>query len=84
MIRSLPFLHLSEPKCPPLVELDGLYQSAISELPVCTKRDYCERLIRRTEFELTQAKCKKEIRTLKTLRNAAKNEIYKLDVSNQK
>ncbi len=80
MIGPLRLLHQLFSKDPDLTELDVLYQKAISGLSVCSKRDYCQRLVHRVEFELKDAKCRKEILRLRTLRRAAKKKIYELNV----
>lgn len=76
-LRSLiPFLS----KRPSLYELDVIYQKAISQLPISAQKEYCERLISRTAFELKRAKCKYEIQKLKQLSRAAKSQISNLGV----
>jgi hypothetical protein len=67
----------AEAKSLPLTELDGLYRQAISQLPVCIRIEYCERLISRTEFQLRQTGCRAEIGELKLILKAAKTEIHK-------
>jgi len=74
-LRSLlPFLS----KDPSLHELDVIYKKAISQLPINEQKEYCERLLNRTAFELKRAKCKYEIQQLKELSRAAKAEISNL------
>lgn len=62
-----------------MYELDGIYKKAISQLPIKEQKEYCERLISRTAFEIKHAKCKYEIQQLKELSRAAKSEISNLE-----
>lgn len=80
MVKQLKSLIPFLSKSPSLFELDTLYGQAISKLPVTAQREYCERLISRTAFEIKHAKCKYEIQQLKELSKAAKSEILNLDV----
>lgn len=75
MIKPLRFLFATKPDCPALSELDEVYKEAISQLPDCTKKEYCKRLLSRTEFDLRNIKCDKRIKHLKKLAEAAKKEI---------
>lgn len=79
MIKQLKSLLVLTSKSPSLYELDAIYRKAISQLPISAQKEYCERLISRTAFEIKHAKCKYEIQQLKELSRAAKSEISNLD-----
>ena len=78
MIKQLKSLFVLTSKSPSLYELDALYQKAISKLPISAQKEYCERLISRTAFEIKHSKCEQEIQHLKELSRAAKSEISNL------
>jgi hypothetical protein len=78
MFKINPFISSLKTNCPPLSELDGIYKRAISNLPPDTRREYCERVINRVQFEMGQAKCRDEIKRLKQLKRAAKLEMAAL------
>ncbi len=63
-----------KPDCPSLSDLDSLYQEAISELPIPAKKEYCERLISRAEYELQHTSCPEEIHKWKLLLRSARKE----------
>ena len=78
MIKQLKSLLVPIIRSPSLYELDGIYKNAISRLPITAQREYCERLISRTAFEIKHTKCRTEIQQLKALSRAAKSEISNL------
>lgn len=78
MFKINPFLSSLKTSCPPLSELDGIYKKAISDLPPATRREYCERVINRVQFEIGQARCRDEIKRLRQLKKAAKLEMATL------
>lgn len=78
MLIKLPSLFTPKSKCPPLSEVDTIYQQAISHLSINTRLEYCERLLSRIEFDLQNTKCPKEIDSYKELRTATKMELTKL------
>lgn len=68
MMKPLHFLFSIKPKCPFLCELDLTYKKAISLLPETTRKEYCERLLNRTEFDLQNPIFIKDIEKLNILK----------------
>lgn len=66
------------PQQAPLGQLDHLYGQAIVKLSVKEKIAYCQRLIESSEFHLAQACPKKDATHLKSLIQAADQEIHRL------
>ncbi len=62
-----------------LPQLDRLYQEAISKLSDSEKIAYCQRLIESSRFDLAQSCPKKDATHLKSLIEAADQEISKLN-----
>ncbi|MEH6678898.1 MAG: hypothetical protein V7724_00045 [Sediminicola sp.] len=75
MFRLKPFLSSQKNPRPSLTELDGIYKRAISDLPPKTRKEYCERLVHRAQFEIKHCECKNEIKQLKLLKKAAIEEM---------
>lgn len=82
MFTKLFFPFLLKSKCPSLSELDSIYQNAFSELPIFLRKEYCERLIDRSAYEIKQTKCPEEIKKLELFITAAKKEINSLNSHN--
>ncbi|SFC20776.1 hypothetical protein SAMN04487891_107117 [Flagellimonas taeanensis] len=61
-----------------LQQLDHLYMQAISKLSVNEKIAYCQRLIESSKYHLEQSCSKKDVPYLKSLIQAAGDEIHKL------
>ena len=61
-----------------LPQLDQLYGQAIIKLSVKEKIAYCQRLIESSQFHLAQACPKKDATHLKSLIQAADQEIHRL------
>ncbi|HUH46073.1 MAG TPA: hypothetical protein VLZ54_02870, partial [Arenibacter sp.] len=70
MIKQLKSLLIPASKSPSLYELDAIFKKAISKLPIKEQKEYCERLISRTAFDIQHSKCKIEIQHLKELSRA--------------
>ncbi|MEW2921847.1 hypothetical protein AB1A65_10290 [Muricauda sp. ANG21] len=62
-----------------LCHLDRLFGQTISKLPVKEQIAYCQRLIERSEYQLSQHCPKKDSEQLKDLISAATMEIQRLD-----
>ncbi|WP_419212633.1 hypothetical protein ACNR9Q_00555 [Maribacter sp. X9] len=79
MIKKLRFFRSKAPSCSPLVELDEIYSKAICQLPITTRREYCQRLIKRIKFELKTASCRQKKNSMKQIIKSATLEISKLE-----
>lgn len=79
MVKQLKSLFSATPKNPSLYELDAIYKMAISKLPISAQKEYCERLISRTAFEIKHTTCKYEIEELEQLSRAAITEISNME-----
>lgn len=60
-------------------DLDDNYTSAISQLPFTTRKEYCQRLIKRIKFELKTASCGQRKQRMKQISKSANLEISKLE-----
>ena len=79
MIQKLRLFKFKASNCSPLCDLDDIYASAISQLPVRTRKEYCQRLIKRIKFELKTASCRQKKQQLKNIIESATLEISKLE-----
>lgn len=79
MIKKLRFSRLGTSNCSPLGDLDDIYANAICQLPITTKREYCQRLIQKIKFELKTASCRQKKQRLKQMIRSATLEISKLE-----
>ncbi len=66
----------SQPGC--LSEMDVLYKDTISAFDTDQRIAYCQRLIRRTQFDLKNTQEKQKKKALKELLNVAEKEISSL------
>ncbi|ASV29298.1 hypothetical protein CJ263_03155 [Maribacter cobaltidurans] len=60
-------------------DVDDIYANAICQLPLTTRREYCQRLIKRIKFELKTASCRQKKQQLKQMIKSATLEISKLE-----
>lgn len=70
------FRPTSSPAC--LSEMDGLYKDTISAFDREHRIAYCQRLIRRTQYDLKMTEEKHKKKSLKTLMTVAEKEISNL------
>lgn len=70
------FKSTSSPTC--LSEMDGLYKDTISGFDKEHRIAYCQRLIRRTQYDLKMTEEKHKKKALKTLMTVAEKEISNL------
>lgn len=66
----------SPPGC--LSEMDGLYKDTISAFDTEHRIAYCQRLIRRTQYDLKNTEEKQKKKALKELLSVAEKEISNL------
>ncbi|ASV28996.1 hypothetical protein [Maribacter cobaltidurans] len=79
MIKKLRLFRVKASSCSPLGDLDDIYACAISQLPIRTRKEYCQRLIKRIKFELKTASCRQKKQQLKKIIESATLEISKLE-----
>lgn len=70
------FRPASSPDC--LSEMDGLYKDTISAFDTQHRIAYCQRLIRRTQYDLKNTEEKQKKKALKELLYVAEKEILNL------
>ncbi len=81
MFKKFRFLFNQNSKCPALKEVDSIYNSAFSQLPIFIRKEYCERLIDKSTYEMKQTKCKEEMKKIQVVIKAAEKEITSLNSS---
>jgi len=79
MLKKIRLLFTKKSSCPPLEALDAIYSTAISQLPIASRREYCQRLISRTEYECKTTKCKNDLKRLEQMLQSANMKISELD-----
>lgn len=77
--KKLSLFKTKNTHCPLLEDLDSLYGNSISQLPIRSRRQYCQRLIERAKFDLCSAHCKERKKQLQQLITSATTEIFTLD-----
>lgn len=65
----------STKEIPSLCELEVVYKRAISQLSVCERRNYCERLLKRTELDLQYTQCREDIKKRNVLKETTTKEL---------
>ena len=79
MIKKLRFFRVKTANCDQLVDLDEIYANAVCQLPKTTRREYCQRLIKRIKLDLKTVSCRKNKRQLRRIIKSATSEISKLE-----
>jgi|GEM_PF-1210866 len=79
MVKKLGFFRVKTANFNQLGDLDEIYANAVCQLPNTTRREYCQRLIKRIKLDLKTVSRRKKKRQLRQIIKSATSEISKLE-----